>query len=332
MRTAWMFATIVWAGCAVEQQGESPEPTAPNQLREDGKADGGMTLWAGLSSYAFERYAPDPCDDGRNVLGDAPVIYDEYVRERATLRNLCFEVWSPGITDWDNPDFWKQLDVEAHYGFVGSPVKQAYVSSIDRRGNNRRYAWGLDFALDPTAYVPSIAEMPVPFEITSEGQGYASITADLAVTFTVNGRTLNAPSNKPFVVRYEGTVREGELAPSDTGYVLHDIVTCDGARFGSGAGFFVADISSAAAIGALAPAGGDLAYGVGVAVEAGGSLLSATYTTQRTYAGEVLPGFEDPAGIRVIPSGSTMRVELDTYDRAAKARRTLTASFAGCHL
>jgi len=63
-------------GC-VDQAGG--EPTAANQLQTDDKADGGMVLWAGLTSVTLERYAQDPCDNGQHALGDAPIGYDEWV-------------------------------------------------------------------------------------------------------------------------------------------------------------------------------------------------------------------------------------------------------------
>src|ERR1043165_4490390 len=126
---------LALAGCVDEAP--SSEPTEPNQLRGDDKADGGGPLWAGLTSITFERYTQDPCDyPNPHAFGDDPAHYDEWVRERAAFRNICFEVWSPGVTDWDNPDFWKQLDVQAYYryGHAGA-FKMAYVPSIDRRGN-----------------------------------------------------------------------------------------------------------------------------------------------------------------------------------------------------
>jgi hypothetical protein len=318
---------VLLAACVADT---NEQPSAPNLLQADGKADDSMVLWAGLPSITIERYAPDPCDNGQHAFGDDPVIYDEWARTRATLRNVCFEVWSPGVTDWDNPEFWKQLDVQAHYRYGSTgPYQTAYVHSIDRRGNNRRYAWALDLSLDPTVYTASIAAVKAPFEILSETAEWALIAANLEVYFTVNGRALKTGSGHPFVVRYQGYVHKPTLAPDPNGYVLHDIVTCTNARFGSGAGFFAADIRDAAAVAALG-AGTDGSWIYGAPTMRSGQLVSMTYLEQHPVTGETLPGFLDRGGLRIVPQGSQMRVELDVYDRTAAAVRTVTATLSGC--
>lgn len=308
------------AGC-VDADGA---PDAPNQLSGDDKADG--QLWAGLTSVTIERYSSDPCNNGRNALGDDPIVYEEWARTRAAIRNVCFEVWKPGVTDWDNPDYWRQLDVKVHYRFgTNGPFTSEYVNAIDRRGNNRRYAWS--FANDPLVVTGSVATIGVPFEIKSEHNGYAYVAAPMQFYFTVNGQTLKAPSNQPFVVRYENYARIPTLASNANGYVLHDIVTCEqgAARFGSGAGYFVADIRSASAVAAFQ---GSLIFGVPTAVSP--SLVSFTYSNQNTVAGQALPGFSESRGLTITPDGSSMKVEMAIYDRASKQTSTLARTFTSC--
>lgn len=325
MRASLLVCALI--GCI--DPAASTEPTEPNLLRGDDKSDGGMVIWAGLPSVTLERYVPDPCNDGRRALGDEPVVYDSWVRQRAGIRSLCFEVWSPGVTDWNNPDFWKQLDVQVHHRFGDGQLQHEYVDSNGRRYNNLRYGWMLEYSLDPLVWAQTVPAIQVPFAIVSETADWADVVADLAVHFTVNGRPLMAPSGHPFTVRYQAAVRKPSLAVSDKGYVLHDIVTCDGARFGSGAGYFVADITSASAIATLgAGSDGSLIYGVPVARSA--HIVSMTYLTQSVIAGEVLPGFFDSGGLRIVPAGSTMRVELDVYDRALGRNKTIAATFSGC--
>ncbi len=316
-------------GCVDAEQ--SAAPTDQNLLEGDDKADGSDPLWAGLTSITIERYAPDPCNDGRTAFGDQPVVYDDWARQRAGIRNICFEVWKPGVTDWDNPDAWQQLDVQVHYRYGDAgPFQSAYVNSNGRRGNNRRYAWSLDYQLDPTVYVASIAKVKAPFRILSESNGWATIEADLQVYFTVNGRKLQTPSGKPYTVRYQGYVREGALQANASGYVLHDIVTCEQgkARFGSGAGYFAADLDTPTAAPLAAGLDGSLVYGSGVART--GQMVQMIYGTQLTVAGQALPGFLDEAGMRITPNGTSMTVELDVYDRALGATRVLSATFTGC--
>jgi hypothetical protein len=322
-----LVLVFLFASCVAAEE----LPSAPNLLQaSDDKADSSMTLWAGLPSVTIARYAPDPCDNGQHALGDTPVIYDDWARQRATIRNVCFEVWSPGITDWDNPDFWKQLDVQVHYryGTTGAFASK-YVSSIDRRYNNRRYAWSLDSSLDPTQYVASVAAVKGAFEILSETNEWAQIAARMQFYFTVNGRELKSPSGQPFSVRYINYVRKPTLAQDPNGYVLHDIVNCTNARFGSGAGFFAADIRDAAAVAALG-AGTNGSWIYGVPTMQSGQLVSLTYLEQHPVAGQALPGFTDRGGLRIVPNGSTMRVEVDVYDRALGAARTVTATVTGC--
>jgi hypothetical protein len=316
--------SLVWlVGCVTEPT-ESAEPAFPNQLTGD-KSDG-APLWGGLTSITIQRWSPDPCNDGRSALGDDPVIYEEWARTRAAIRNVCFEVWMPGVTDTDNPDFWKILDVQVHYRYGHSGAfTNAYVPSIDRRGNNRRYAWALDFSLDPTVYVASLPQIRAPsFEILSENGEWAYVSADLELYFTVNGQILQAPAQRPFAIRYQNYVRTPKLAPSPSGYVLHDIVTCDGARFGSGAGFFAADLD-ANTFTEL----GDSIPGVGVSNN--GATRSMTYSTQITVPNQSLPGFVESGGLRITPDGTTMRVELDVYDRTEKRIKQLTETYANCN-
>lgn len=326
-----LLLALALVGCVDDSVTTSP--TSPNLLRDDGKADDGMVLWAGLTSQAFTRYAPDPCNDGRTELVEV-VHYDDYVRQRATIRNVCFEVWSPGVTDWDNPEFWRQLDVQVHYRFGTGAYQHAYVNSIDRRGNNRRYAWSVGFGFDPFGHSTSLASIQAPLTILSETDTSAFVQANLDFYFTVNGRVLNTPSNHDFAVEFTGYTSKPTLAPNDAGYVLYDIVTCEGGkvRFGSGAGFFAADIRVPSVVAALGKGlDGSMIYGVPTARAT--ENLSFTYGTQNAVAsGQTLPGFSDNAGLRITPNGTTMKVEIDAYDRALGQTKTLTATVSGCSL
>jgi hypothetical protein len=331
MRRHMRLALVVLlAACATDPV--STEPSSQNLLDEGGgKADDTTVLWAGLTSITIERNADDPCNNGYSALGTEPRIYDDWARQRAAVRNVCFEVWSPGITDWDNPDFWQQLDVQVHYryGTTGA-FEQAYVDSNGRRGNNRRYAFPLTYGLDPLTNVPSLAQMRAPFRILSEQNGYALVEADLQVYFTVNGRKLTPAPEALYTIRYQGQVRVPTLAPNPAGYVLHDIVTCESGavRFGSGAGFFAADMNHAKAAPLAVGLDGSLIYGVGVAKT--GGMVQLTYAQQNTVPGQALPGFSDGSGLRITPSGSTMTVAIDAYNRATGAKQVVTATFAGC--
>jgi hypothetical protein len=73
---------------------------------------------------------------------------------------------------------------------------------------------------------------------------------------------------------------------------------------------------------------GSLIYGVGVAKA--GQMVQLTYGSQHTVAGEALPAWSDAGGLRITPSGSTITVEIDAYDRAMAAKRVVSATFSGC--
>jgi hypothetical protein len=345
---AAMLAGLVACGGRASDAGEAAVSSA-----EEVNAGG---VWAGKPSITIERYAADPCDEGQYALGDEAVGYDEWARERAAIRNVCFEVWKAGVTDRDDPDYWRELDVQVHYRFVGpsgaggdrgpgsgadaSPFSQAYVSSIDRRGNNRRYAWALDIGLDPFLMTPTLPDISVPFEIASESDDSASVTATLEFYFTVNGQVLDSPRNAPFKVKYEGYARKAKLAPKDGGHVLYPRVTCanDAVRFGDGAGYLAADVRDRTAVAALA-AGLDRgdAYGSAVGVSGAGAtrIFSVLFGSITNVPGQALPGFADGLYAShqdavATPDGDRMRLTLRTYDRTAKLTRELSTTFDGC--
>jgi hypothetical protein len=325
---------IAFAGCIDTVD----EPSGPNQLVDDGKADDDGPLWAGLTSITVERYTQDPCNNGATWLDATPFMYDSWARQRAGVRNICFEVWKPGVTDWDNPAYWQQLDVKAHYRYSPNDAsyESKYVNSIDRRGNNRRYAFNLAFDLDPTTSIggtsiPQVAKKG-QIEIVSESATSVSLFVDMEVYFTVNGRALRPNATDGFTIRYQNTLsKPTPLQTSANGLVLHDIVTCENgaARFGSGAGYFVADIRNPMARAKLgAGLDGSWIYPVRAGTE--GDVMSFTYSTQLDVSGQTLPGFEGHGGLRIAPDGDMMRVELDVFDRAQHEARTVTSTFTGC--
>lgn len=136
------------------------------------------------------------------------------------------------------------------------------------------------------------------------------------------------------MVRFSGYAYKPTLAANDDGYVLYDIVTCEGGnvRLGSGAGFFAADIRVPAVVEALgAGLDGSMIYGVPTA--RGSENLSFTYGSQLAVApGQTLPGFSDNSGLRIVPDGTSMKIELDAYDRALGRTRVLSATVSGCSL
>lgn len=162
--------------------------------------------WMGNVSYDTSRAtcgAARPCDaDIHPVSGD--VVYDTWTRERAAIREIYFEVWKQGVTDFDNADLWKQLDVEVHSRVRGTTdFATAYVSFDSRLGNNARY--GVDLRnFDPIpgpATLTNKADCPKG-TLTKDATGMY-VDATVEMYFTVNGVELRPAPGGVYTVRYE---------------------------------------------------------------------------------------------------------------------------------
>ncbi|CAN5708989.1 hypothetical protein BH11MYX4_BH11MYX4_67920 [soil metagenome] len=162
--------------------------------------------WLGNVRYITSRQTCNgPCEsDMHDVQGD--VSFDTWTRQRAAINAIYFEAWKQGVTDFDNADLWKQLDVQVH-SRVGSsgPFTTAYVGFDRRTGNNARYAVDLG-ALDPidgrlTITKPSdCPAFPITAPADNGGQ-YVEATVELY--FTVNGAELRPAPGAAYRVRYQ---------------------------------------------------------------------------------------------------------------------------------
>jgi hypothetical protein len=135
-----------------------------------------------VSSFAttITRDDAGPCGGGTPV--EAGFLYGTFARQRATARNLCFEVWKPGVTDWDNPDVWRQLDVAVYHRFGDGSWSRSFVDFERRVGDNARYVLDLG-ALDPFRPL----QCPnVPTTLNS-GLGDQYVDATLDYYLAVNG-------------------------------------------------------------------------------------------------------------------------------------------------
>ena len=162
--------------------------------------------WVGNASYAIERQTCNgmPCAGSWKSLENG-FFYETWARQRAAVRQAGFEVWKAGVTDFDNPDLWRQLDVQVHRRYVGEPAfRTEYVSFDGRWGNNAHYAIDLR-ALDPFqwpngANIRTKADCPT-FRITRDATGnYAE--AELELYFTVNGQELRPAQGGTFRGKY----------------------------------------------------------------------------------------------------------------------------------
>ena len=162
--------------------------------------------WVGNVRAVISRQTCNgPCErDLHPVAGE--LLYDTWARQRAAYRGITFEVWKDGVTDHDNPELWKQLDVQVH-SRVGSagPFTSTYVTFERRLGNNARYLADLT-SLDPIKglyAVSSVADCP-PFPLTAPpANGGQYVEATLELFFTVNGVELRPSGGGTFRVRYQ---------------------------------------------------------------------------------------------------------------------------------
>jgi hypothetical protein len=137
--------------------------------------------WMGDAVVNVTRAGGGPCDGGKPL--DAGFAWDEWARERAVSGNVCFQVWKDGVTDHDDPELWRRLDVMVHYRFGDGPFTHAFLPALDRRGHNARYAFDVA-ALDPF-------------------RNGCAASNRLEFYFTVNGANLAGPDGAPFVGTYD---------------------------------------------------------------------------------------------------------------------------------
>ncbi len=129
------------------------------------------------------------CDRDRRAT-DGNFTFDTWSRQRAATTTLSFEVWKNGVTDFDNHDLWKQLDVRM-YSRVGDggQFQMQYVTLDQRVANNARYMVDLH-GLDPIVGLSQITDKSrcPAFPLINEGNGL--VKADLQYYFVVNGAEL----------------------------------------------------------------------------------------------------------------------------------------------
>jgi hypothetical protein len=162
--------------------------------------------WIGNASYLLDRgTCPGPCyGDAQSAEGT--ITFDTWARQEAAITQIFFDVWQSGVTDFDNPDLWHELDVESNRRLdPNSPFTMSYVNFAERVGNNARYAVDLR-PLDPLpgqngGVLTSASQCPaIPATITPDGQ-YVQI--DMELYFTVNGVALQPSGGGSFHVLFQ---------------------------------------------------------------------------------------------------------------------------------
>lgn len=168
--------------------------------------------WVGNAVSVINRMTCDggPCDVNRVSL-DNGFTFDSYARQRAAIRGIYFDVWKAGVTDFDNPELWRQLDVQVHFRWRNTgPFQTQYVRYFGRTGNNARYVVSLD-EIDPLGggfTRTETSQCPDADLLISGDPESTVVAANVQFYFTVNGVTLRRNDNS----NYFGTF-EQERAP-----------------------------------------------------------------------------------------------------------------------
>lgn len=163
--------------------------------------------WVGDARYSIERMTCNGavCPQSWRSLENG-FFYETWARQRAALRQAGFQVWQPGVTDWDNPDLWQQLDTQVHYRYAGqADFATQYVNFDGRWGNNAHYAIDLR-AFDPFEWprgagITTAADCP-PLALRRDATGYY-VETDFEFYFTVNGVELRPTAGGAFKGTYQ---------------------------------------------------------------------------------------------------------------------------------
>jgi len=160
--------------------------------------------WIGNAAVVTSRQTCNggPCDSARRDLADG-FTFDSWTRERAAIASLYFDVWEPGVTDFDNDDLWRQLDAQIHLRWAGQEAFETrYADVTGRIGNDARYGVSLK-AMDPFGYpVPQGEGCPAgTLAPTVDGQ---SVRATADFYFTVNGKELHPAGGGTYRGTFDG--------------------------------------------------------------------------------------------------------------------------------
>ena len=146
--------------------------------------------FVGNASVVISRETCDglACDHNRQPLPGG-FRFDTWARQRAAIAGVYLDVWKSGVTDFENPDLWKQLDARVFFRQVGATKwSSEYIAFEKRVGNDARYAMPLR-RMDPLGgrTRTTRTECPEgPLTVTADGQ---YVQTDIDLYFTVNGVT-----------------------------------------------------------------------------------------------------------------------------------------------
>jgi hypothetical protein len=168
----------------------------------------GQPDWAGNAASVITRQtcSGGPCDENRVSL-DQGFVYGTWARQRAAIAGFYFDVWEEGVTDFDNPDLWKQVDAQIHFRFSGQTAfTSRYVDFFHRVGNDARYQV-LIRTIDPFFAMPSVvAPESCPaaaLTATPDGQ---YVSTEIEYYFSADGVEIRPSAGETYKGRFEDYV------------------------------------------------------------------------------------------------------------------------------
>ncbi len=152
------------------------------------------------------------CDPSRHDLDAYPgFTFDTLARDQDVYTRVEFQVWLPGVTDFDNADLWQQLDVQMHWRIgTSGDYTTSYVDFDKREGNNARYSVdlrGIDPLPTPNGGPLTDKSLCPTFATTVLQPDGQYVQVEMDFWFTVNGVTLRNPNGENFYgyfQQYEG--------------------------------------------------------------------------------------------------------------------------------
>lgn len=160
--------------------------------------------WVGNGAWVISRStcSSGPCASDRRPLTTA-YHYDTRARQRAAVRSIYFEVYKAGVTDRDNPDLWRQLDVQVFSRPVGTsrPWRSQYVRLDGRAGNNARYGMLLR-ELDPLGENTLTRRADCPAVTLTRSPDGMYVSTELEYYFRVNGVEYRPSASQGFRGRF----------------------------------------------------------------------------------------------------------------------------------
>jgi hypothetical protein len=141
------------------------------------------------------------CDSSRRAL-EQGFTFDTLARSQDGYTRVELQAWQAGVTDFDNPNLWKQLDSQIHYRIGGAGAyADAYLAFDKRVGNNARYSFDLR-AIDPLGAGTRLTKKSqCPAFATTLSGDKQYVQARMEFWFTVNGKSLRPSSGG----NYSGT-------------------------------------------------------------------------------------------------------------------------------